>query len=91
MPEAIEEILRFGFEALGRNTIWCGYYDGNLKSRRVQEKLGFTYHHTTEGIKVSQINDIRTGHVMLMTREAWETVKQKSIKTALERGIDEDL
>lgn len=29
--------------------IWCGHYDGNVKSRRVQEKLGFVYHHTTEG------------------------------------------
>jgi len=57
------------------NRIWCGYYDGNEKSRRVQEKLGFVYHHTTEGLEVKQLGEIRTGHVMLMTRETWEKTK----------------
>ena len=34
MPEAAKEILRHGFEELGMNTIWCGYYEGNQKSKR---------------------------------------------------------
>ena len=72
IPEASREMLRHAFEDLGMNRIWCGYYDGNVKSRRVQEKLGFVYHHTTEGIELSALNEIRTGHVMLMTREQWE-------------------
>ncbi len=75
IPEASREMLRYAFDDLGMNRIWCGYYDGNIKSRRVQEKLGFVYHHTTEGIEVKQINEIRTGHVMLMTKEIWEKVK----------------
>lgn len=74
IPEASRELLRYAFEHLGMNRIWCGYYDGNLKSRRVQEKLGFTYHHTTEGIEVNQLGEIRTGHVTLMTREDWERI-----------------
>ena len=57
--------------------IWCGHYDGNVKSRRVQEKLGFTYHHKTEGIEVSQLGEIRTGHVMLMTRQMWEILTKR--------------
>ncbi|MBQ7314948.1 MAG: GNAT family N-acetyltransferase [Clostridia bacterium] len=72
IPEASREMLRHAFEDLGINRVWCGYYDGNIKSRRVQEKLGFVYHHTTEGLAVKQMNEIRTGHVMLMTRETWE-------------------
>ena len=39
MPEAAGELLRHGFEDLGMTAIWCGYYDGNQKSKRVQEKL----------------------------------------------------
>ncbi|MBE6589680.1 MAG: GNAT family N-acetyltransferase [Ruminococcaceae bacterium] len=74
IPEASREMLRHAFEDLGMNRIWCAYYDGNHKSRRVQEKLGFIYHHTTEGLEVKQVNEIRTGHVMLMTRETWEKV-----------------
>ena len=41
MPEAVREILRYAFEDLGMNKVWCGYYDGNDKSKRVQEKCGF--------------------------------------------------
>ena len=75
IPEAAREMLRRAFVDLGMNRIWCGYYDGNVKSRRVQEKLGFVYHHTTEGIELTQMNEIRTGHVMLMTRETWEEIR----------------
>ena len=75
IPEAAREILRHAFEDLNMQTVWCGYYDGNHKSRRVQEKLGFVYHHTTEGIELSQMNEIRTGHALLLTREQWEKVR----------------
>lgn len=78
IPEASREILRHAFEDLGMSAVWCGYYDGNAKSRRVQEKLGFIYHHTTEGLEVRLMNEIRTGHVMLMTRETWEKECRKS-------------
>jgi len=75
IPEASAELLRHAFEDLGMSRIWCGYYDGNIKSRRVQEKLGFLYHHTTEGLEIKLLGEIRTGHVMLMTREMWEKNK----------------
>ncbi len=75
IPEASRELLRHAFETLGMKRIWCGHYDGNIKSRRVQEKLGFVYHHTTEGLEVSQLGEIRTGHVMLMTLETWEKIR----------------
>jgi len=71
-PEASREMLRHAFEDLGMKRVRCGYYDGNVKSRRVQEKPGFVYHHTTEGIELAQMNETRTGHVMLMTRAQWE-------------------
>lgn len=61
MPEAAKEILRHGFEDLGMNVIWCGYYDGNQKSKRVQEKLGFTYHHTCQKVPVPQMHEVRVG------------------------------
>ena len=75
IPEASRELLRHAFEELNMQAVWCGYYDGNTKSRRVQDKLGFVYHHTTEGLEVRLINEIRTGHVMLMTKETWGKIK----------------
>ena len=75
IPEASRELLRYAFEDLGMNRIWCGYYDGNEKSRRVQEKLGFVFNHTTEGLEVKLLNEIRTGHSNLMTKERWQKVQ----------------
>lgn len=72
MLEAVRELLRHGFENLGMSTIWCGYYDGNEKSKRVQEKVGFTYHHTCDEVSVPLMNEVRVGHTSIMTKEQWE-------------------
>ena len=71
MPEAARELIRYGFEDLGMTTIWCGYYDGNSKSKRVQEKVGFLYHHTRDEVPVSLMNEVRIGHTNYMTKERW--------------------
>ena len=73
MPEAANELLRHGFEDLGMRTIWCGYYDGNQKSRRVQEKLGFIYHHRCDEVFVPLMNEVRVGHTNYMPWEQWES------------------
>ena len=91
IPEASREMLRYAFEYLGMNRIWCGYYDGNEKSRRVQEKLGFVYQRKTEGIEVSLLGEIRTGHANLMTKERWQKVElfrhqKKVLDTFLQNG-----
>ena len=77
MPEAAREIIRHGFEELGMNTIWCGYYDGNQKSKRVQEKVGFIYHHTCEDVPVPLMNEVRVEHTNVMTKERWLSLKEK--------------
>ena len=71
MPEAATELLRHGFEDLEMTTIWCRYYDGNSKSKRVQEKVGFEYHHTCNDVPVTLLNEIRVGHTNVMTKEHW--------------------
>lgn len=76
IPEAVRELLRRGFEDLNLKTIWCGYFDGNDKSRRVQEKCGFTYHHTEKDMVWLLMNDIRTEHVTRITKEEWENTKK---------------
>ena len=74
IPEASKALLRHAFEDLGMRAVWCGYYEGNEKSRRVQQKLGFVYHHTTEGLEVTLVNETRTGHTNLMTKEHWQEI-----------------
>ena len=71
IPEAMRELVRRGFEDLNLQKIWCGYFDGNENSRRVQEKCGFIYHHTNENIKWELMGDIRTEHFACLTKEEW--------------------
>ena len=72
MPEAAREMLRHAFEDLGMRKVWCGYYDGNTKSRRVQEKVGFRYQWTTPDVDVPLMKEKRIGHVNALTREEWK-------------------
>lgn len=74
MPEAAKEIIRHGFVDLGMSAIWCGYYDGNLKSKRVQEKVGFVYHHTCDEVSVPLMHEVRVGHVNILTKSRWQTL-----------------
>ena len=46
--------------------------DGNEKSKRVQEKCGFIYHHTNRDIHWKLMDDIRTEHVTCMSREEYQ-------------------
>lgn len=79
VPEAAREILRHGFKDLGMHTIWCGYYEGNQKSKQVQEKLGFTYHHTDENVLVPLLHETRVGHTNRLTKEQWEKNKRNAL------------
>ncbi|MBR6089897.1 MAG: GNAT family N-acetyltransferase [Anaerolineaceae bacterium] len=71
MPEAVRAMLRHAFEDLGMEKVWCAWYDGNRKSRRVQEKCGFRYQWTVDEVDVPLMHEKRTDHVNLLTREQW--------------------
>jgi len=71
MPEAVKEMLRHAFEDCGMQKVWIGYYEGNTRSKRVQEKCGFKYQWRSENVDVPLMHEKRTGHVSLMTREDW--------------------
>ena len=71
MPEAVRELLRRAFDECGMQTVWIGYYEGNDKSRRVQEKCGFRFQWKTESVDVPLMHEKRTGYVSRMTREDW--------------------
>ena len=72
MPEAVKEMLRHAFEDCGMQKVWIGYYEGNEKSKRVQEKSGFRYQWKSEDVDVPLLHEKRTGHVSSMTRDQWQ-------------------
>ena len=76
IPEAARSLIRRAFTQLSLETLWCGYCAGNEQSRRVQEKCGFSYHHTNRDMYWAPMNDVRTEHVARLTRAEWEDAKQ---------------
>lgn len=68
IPEAIKCVINHSFDDLGLQRLWCGYFDGNSKSRRAQEKCGFVYHHTNKDIYWALMDDIRTEHITVFER-----------------------
>lgn len=71
MPEAMREVIRHAFEDLKLKNLWCGYFDGNEKSKRAQEKCGFRHHHTGERTYYPLTDDYRIEHVSLLTYDDW--------------------
>ena len=51
--------------------VWVGYYDGNNRSKRVQEKCGFKYQWTTDNVDVPLMHETRKGYVSSLTKEEW--------------------
>ncbi len=91
MPEAAKEMLRHAFEDIGMTKVWIGYYDGNTKSKRVQEKCGFRYQWKSENVDVPLMHETRTGHVSSMTKDQWQWDRMFAAASAVrnERRISE--
>ena len=43
MPEAVNCLIKYAFNELSLDLIWCGHYDFNSNSKRVIEKCKFKY------------------------------------------------
>ena len=59
-------------EDLRQNKVWCGYYDVNEKSKRLQQKCGFIYSHTEDNKPVPLLNEVRTEHFTKITLRDWK-------------------
>lgn len=58
-PEAARALMGHARRTLGIRTVWLGYYVGNRKSARVQDKLGFRYVFTKRGVAVPLLGEVR--------------------------------
>lgn len=76
IPEAAQELMRHAFDDLGMTALWCGYFDGNEKSKRVNEKCGFHFHHTEEK-EWPLIGATKTQHITRISKDEWRTFLAK--------------
>ena len=70
MMEAVIEVMRFLFNQ-GYSNVICGYNEGNKKSKRLQEKMGFEYYKTIKNAWQKNGASIDT-HELIMSRERFE-------------------
>ena len=70
-PEAVRAMQRYAFETLGCKALWCGYYEGNNKSLRVQQKCGFAPHHVEYDVPCELMGDVRTEYFTYLTCDDW--------------------
>ncbi len=69
MPEAVREVIRFLFDEINLDVIFCGHFIRNRQSARVQEKCGFM--HYAFGTYRTQIGTVEDHETNILTREAW--------------------
>lgn len=81
MPEAANEIIRYAFETLKLERVLCSYFEGNIKSKRVQEKCGFTYVYTVKNFFVKPLGEERVLHITCLTKEEWQKNGRNSYGT----------
>jgi len=69
MPEAVNKVLRHGFEDMNLDIIWCGHFDFNDNSRRVVEKTGFRYVKTKPQV-LPRLNNLEVQNLLyIQTQE----------------------
>ena len=71
IPEAVNKLLEYGFVNLGLGKIWCGYFEGNTKSKRVAEKCGFKYQYTKENVPCAIEGQLNIVHFASITKDDW--------------------
>ncbi len=69
--EASKEMLRHAFEDLELERVFAGYFRGNERSKAVQLKCGFSFHHTNEKCEVPMLSEFRTEHINVITSDMW--------------------
>ena len=66
--EAASAVIERGFGELGLSGIHAAYYDGNAKSKRVLDKLGFTFVRTEHDVPCKLLGETRTEHFTYLER-----------------------
>lgn len=84
MPEAISCVIEYLFY-LGYDNIICTYQDGNIKAKRVLDKLGFKPYRIIEDAWKAQSGNMIDDYKVIMTKDCWfsRTGKLSKIQDSL--------
>ena len=71
--EAAEEIIRHAFDDMNIDLIWCSHYEDNIKSKGLQEKLGFSFCYIDEKENLSKTESKHKRCVNSLSKEKWKS------------------
>ncbi|RXZ01671.1 GNAT family N-acetyltransferase [Fictibacillus sp. S7] len=77
VPEAVKTVLQFGFEELNLDIVWCGHFDFNHNSKRVNEKCGFNFRFSQEKILERVDGKVVTSLYYSILKEEYEERTQQ--------------
>ena len=75
--EAAEEIIRHAFDDMNIGLIWCSHYEDNIKSKGLQEKLGFSFCYIDEKENLSKTESKHKRCVNSLSKEKWNSDNKK--------------
>ena len=67
--EALDAMVRRAFDDLGRNVLWCGFFEGNERSKPCMEKRGFKFMKTTPDFERPLLGDTATAYLYRLEAE----------------------
>ncbi|MBQ6559854.1 MAG: GNAT family N-acetyltransferase [Erysipelotrichaceae bacterium] len=76
MPEAVREAIRYLFEDVGLDVIFCGHFLWNRQSQRAQKKCGF--HHYAYDTFETRLGTIEDNEVNILTKEEYYAKERNS-------------
>ena len=74
--EALGAMVSHAFDDLGCPALWCGFFDGNDRSRRCMEKRGFTYVRSFPGFERPLLGDTALAHFYRLDADAYALLSQ---------------
>lgn len=79
MPEALTCVMEYLY-SIGYDNITCTYQDGNMKAKRVLDKLGFKPHKIISDAYKAETGNMVDNYEVIMTKEDWFSRTGKLIK-----------
>lgn len=70
MPEALRGVIEYLYEN-GYDNVICTYFDGNMKAKRVLDKLGFKPYKLIKDSYTSKDGNLIDEYKVIMTKEDW--------------------
>ncbi|MBQ1879728.1 MAG: GNAT family N-acetyltransferase [Candidatus Enteromonas sp.] len=74
--EAVSALVDRAFSELHIQNLWCRYLPRNKKSKRVSEKLGFSFHHVAKERYWKELDQVVSERVSKLEIETWRKKKK---------------